>query len=134
MTKTELLLLERIIDTAITKAVTEAVSGLKKEIKDLKLLNAKVIQESKNNKETGFVQIKKANPSSLTNALNENRNEYVVTKTTEDIIPSVNQYKISATMANQYAQVGNESLPDIDAPIFFNPDSDIMREIKEKFK
>lgn len=129
MTKTELLLLEKIIENAVQKAVNEALekSSVNKDIKQLKLLTGKIIKEGlvakPEESQSTFKQITKRPVN-----LKESSDFTTISKTTEDIhVMPV----LPATMAARYEQ--SMELPDIDAPIFFDPNSNIMKELKEKY-
>jgi hypothetical protein len=134
MTKTELILFEKMISNAVEKAVNEALEvHIKKELKDLKVLTAKLIKE---NREL------KGSP------INENYNtERWITKTSSDastfnkasarvaVKPMVSNFeelpKIPSTIADRMEQTGE--LPDVDAPIFFDKNSSVMQAFKDKF-
>jgi hypothetical protein len=138
MTKTELLLFEKIIENAVTKAVNEVLNkSLRKDLREIKFLQAKIIKEGlatvkPTSENVKIKQLGKA-PISLQNSLREADEYKTISRTTEDINPMAQiQNAIPESMANHYAN--SESLPDIDAPIFINQNSLIMQEIREKYK
>jgi hypothetical protein len=127
MTKTELVFLEKIIENAVTKAVNEALEkGVKKEIREIKLLTAKIIKEglmTGNQKQSVFQPISKTAVR-----LSESSDMKTISRTTEDI---KTMPVLPASMAAHYEKTMD--LPDIDAPIFFDPNSNIFKEVKEKY-
>ena len=129
MTKTELLLFEKMIANAVEKAVNEAMEFQKKELKDIKALTAKLIKENR--------ELKSA-------PINENW----ISKTSSDVssfkkitsvpqnprsfdVPPSEIASLPASVADRLAETGD--LPDVDAPIFFDSNSSVMKSFKEKF-
>lgn len=138
MTKTELLLLEKIIENAVSKAVNEALEkSVKKDLKEIKLLTAKIIKEGMVSAAAGtekplFNPIKKT-PVSLNSALNESSEYKTISRTSQDVAPQpMYNAKLPSSMADHYAN--SDTIPEnIDAPIFINPNSLIMQEIRDKY-
>lgn len=139
MTNAEILLLEKLIDNTVKKVLSEALdSYFKKELKDIKLLAARILKESRERIVTDSSNILKENSTETIKTISKTTsdvspfgyNKTVVKKTSNTGI--LNEIpKIPVTMANHYDN--NGSLPDIDAPIFFDPNSNAMMAFKEKY-
>lgn len=139
MTNTEILLLEKLIDSTVKKVLSEALdSYFKKELKDIKLLAARILKESRERIVTDSSNFLKENGTDTIKTISKTTsdvspfgyNKTVVKKTNNPVIQN-EIVKIPATMANHYDT--NGSLPDVDAPIFFDPNSNAMLAFKEKY-
>ncbi len=144
MTKEEILLFERIIELAVRKAVNEAVSSeIKKELSDIKKLTARLLKESREarseplNESTRTISrtsadvntFKRAAPPPMPTNIKGQEHTFPQAKTSP-VAPYQQQYAMPEAQAAHYAN--SETLPDIDAPIFFDPNSIQMQQFRDK--
>lgn len=134
MTKTELILFEKMISNAVEKAVNEALEvHIKKELKDLKVLTSKLIKENRELK--GSPINENVSSDRWISKTSSNASTFNAQTARVAVKPMINNFeelpKIPSTVADRMEQTGE--LPDIDAPIFFDKNSSVMQAFKDKF-
>lgn len=134
MTKTELILFEKMISNAVEKAVNEALEAhIKKELKDLKNLTAKLIKENREFKGSTINEnVGSERWLSKTSMDAQTFSRATSKPTINNVVKSFEELpKIPSSVADRMAETGE--LPDIDAPIFFDKNSSVMQAFKDKF-
>lgn len=134
MTKTELILFEKMISNAVEKAVNEALEAhIKKELKDLKNLTAKLIKENREYKGSTINENVGAERWLSKTSMDAQTFSRATSKPAiNNIVKSFEELpKMPSSVADRMAETGE--LPDVDAPIFFDKNSSVMQAFKDKF-
>lgn len=141
MNANELILLERLIEKIVTKVIGDVLGdSFKKDIKEVKLLTAKLIKENRELKKSSINEVISRHGDTMSVSFDSSNAEIFSSKMEKNkgFSKSVgkNDYskplpKLPETYAKRFAD--SNEIPDIDAPIYFDPNSDIMRAVKEKY-